>query len=46
MTKLNDGAVIELNTPPKVTTYYKVDDKIYIQVYARVLIQRLKSMDN
>lgn len=40
VTKLNDGAAIELTTPPKGKTYYKVDGKCYVKVYARVLIKR------
>lgn len=40
VTKLNDGAAIELAKPPKGKTYYKVDGKIYVKVYARVLIKR------
>jgi hypothetical protein len=40
VTKLNDGAAIELANPPKGKTYYKVDGKIYVKVYARVLIKR------
>lgn len=39
VTKLNDGATLELKTPPNSQTYYKVDKKIYIQLYARVLIK-------
>lgn len=40
VSKLNDGATIELTTIPEHDTYYKVDDKIYTQVYARVLIRK------
>lgn len=38
VTKLNDGATIELSETPD-DTYYIVDDKMYQQVYARVLIK-------
>ena len=38
VTKLNDGATIELSEVPE-DTYYIVDDKMYQQVYARVLIK-------
>lgn len=40
VTKLNDGAAIQLMTPPTGKTYYKVDGKYYVKVYARVLIKR------
>ncbi|MCF2502577.1 adenine-specific methyltransferase EcoRI family protein [Dyadobacter sp. CY107] len=40
VTKLNDGATIKLNSAPKDKTYYVVDDKYYVQMYARVLIKR------
>jgi hypothetical protein len=39
VTKLNDGATIELSSPPNDQTFYIVDNKNYIQVYARVLIK-------
>lgn len=42
VTKLNDGAVLEVTTPPKGKTYYKVDGKIYIQTYPRILIRKKK----
>ena len=42
VTKLNDGAVLEVKTPPDGKTYYKVDGKIYIQTYPRILIQKKK----
>ena len=42
VSKLNDGATIELDDAPKGETYYEVDGKYYTQVYARVLIRRLK----
>ena len=42
VTKLNDGAVLEVQTPPLGKTYYKVDGKIYIQTYPRILIRKIK----
>ena len=41
VTKLNDGATLVLDTPPENETYYKVGGKLYTQVYARILIQRI-----
>ena len=39
VTKLNDGPVIKVQSiPPK--TYYKVNDNIFIQKYARILIRK------
>lgn len=43
VTKLNDGAVLHHTERPSNETYYIVDDKFYTQVYARVLIKRMKS---
>lgn len=40
VTKLNDGAVLEVQTPPQGKTYYKVDGKMYIQTYPRILIRK------
>jgi hypothetical protein len=40
VTKLNDGAVLQLASPPKNTTYYMVDGGIYIQTYPRILIKK------
>lgn len=40
VTKLNDGAVLEISTPPDGKTYYKVDGKKYIQTYPRILIRK------
>ncbi len=42
VSKLNDGSVIELLSPPTSTTYYIVDEKYYIQTYARILIRKKK----
>ena len=42
VSKLNDGSVLELSTPPVSGTYYIVDGKYYIQTYARILIRRKK----
>ncbi len=40
VTKLNDGAVLEVPKPPFGKTYYKVDGKLYIQTYPRILIRK------
>lgn len=40
VTKLNDGAVIEIDGPLEDETYYIVDGKYYKQMYARVLIRK------
>ncbi|MBQ6062750.1 MAG: DNA methyltransferase, partial [Prevotella sp.] len=40
VTKLNDGAVLEVSKPPFGKTYYKVDGKLYIQTYPRILIRK------
>lgn len=40
VTKLNDGATLELSEPLKNKTYYIVDGKMYKQLYARVLIRK------
>lgn len=39
VTKLNDGAAIQVEIPPANKTYYEVDDKLFIKTYARVLIR-------
>ena len=39
VTKLNDGPVLEVSEPPKGKTYYVVDEKYYVQAYARILIR-------
>ena len=39
VTKLNDGATIELSEVPDGETYYIVNEKMYQQLYARVLIK-------
>lgn len=41
VTKLNDGATIELPSAPKGETYYIVGNKYYQQLYARILIRHL-----
>lgn len=41
MSKLNDGASLKVESPPKGKTYYKVGDDCFIQTYPRMLI-RLK----
>lgn len=40
VTKLNDGATLKCDTPPSNKTYYIVDNKYYVQMYARILIKR------
>ena len=42
VTKLNDGATLRLAAPPSGQTYYIVDGRYYIQLYARVLIKHRK----
>lgn len=39
VSKLNDGATLNLSAPPGGETYYIVGSKIYIQRYARILIK-------
>lgn len=39
--KLNDGAVLLCQEIPEDDTYYMVDGKYYIQLYARVLIKNV-----
>jgi len=41
VTKLNDGPAIMVSTPPVGETYYIVDEKFYVQKYARILIRRI-----
>jgi Adenine-specific methyltransferase EcoRI len=41
--KLNDGAVLRVNAPPKGKTYYTVGNKFYMQFYPRILIRRKAS---
>ena len=38
VTKLNDGAAIEVVEPPSGKTYYEVDCKRYVKTYARAII--------
>jgi len=40
VSKLNDGATLKLREPPIGKTYYVVNNEIFIQLYARVLIKR------
>ncbi len=40
VTKLNDGPVIKVDTPPSGRTYYKVGDECFVQLYSRILIRR------
>jgi len=44
VSKLNDGATLKIKTPPKSKTYYIVDDELFIQLYARILIKRKGAM--
>ena len=39
VTKLNDGAVVELEVLPGDKVYYEVDGKYYTQLYSRILIR-------
>lgn len=43
VTKLNDGAALQVETPPKGQTYYIVGDHFYTKFYARILIKRKAS---
>ena len=40
VSKLNDGAALEVDSPPKGKTYYEVGGKKYVQTYPRILIRR------
>lgn len=39
VSKLNDGPSLEVEVPPVGKTYYMVDGKSYVQLYARVLVR-------
>lgn len=39
VTKLNDGPVLKVSSPPIGKTYYIVDGEYYVQAYARILIR-------
>lgn len=39
VTKLNDGAAIKIEVPPKGKTYYDVDGELFVKTYARVLVR-------
>ena len=43
VTKLNDGAVLSVKSPPERKTYYVIDGQYYVQTYPRVLIRRKRS---
>lgn len=43
VTKLNDGATLELDQPPSNETYYIVDGKYFKQLYARIIIRHRKA---
>ncbi len=40
VSKLNDGATIKVDVPPKGKTYYIVNDEYFIQLYARIIIKQ------
>lgn len=40
VTKLNDGAVLRVDTPPVGETYYTVNGCFYVQTYPRVIIRK------
>lgn len=40
VTKLNDGAVLRVKTPPANKTYYEVEGKFFVALYPRILIRR------
>ena len=40
VTKLNDGPVLKILTPPDGEMYYKVGKELFVQAYARILIRR------
>lgn len=42
VSKLNDGPALKIDKPPMGKTYYQVGNDIFVQAYARVLIQRRK----
>ncbi len=44
VSKLNDGATLELAEPPVGKTYYIVDGKYYEQLYTRILIKHRKAV--
>ena len=39
VTKLNDGAVLKIDTPPRGATYYEIGNDKFIQTYPRILIR-------
>jgi hypothetical protein len=45
VSKLNDGATLELAEPPKSKTYYIVGGKYYEQLYTRILIKHRKAAE-
>ena len=45
VTKLNDGAVVEVKNPPDGKTYYKIGEKKYLQTYPRLLVRFKKAGD-
>lgn len=45
VSKLNDGAVLKVTSPPIGKTYYTVDLDVFIQTYPRILIRRVRSLN-
>lgn len=43
VTKLNDGAVLKVKSPPQGKTYYEVGKQIFVQTYPRILIRQRKA---
>lgn len=42
VSKLNDGAVVKIETPPTSKTYYVVNGEFYVQQYKRIFIRHKK----
>lgn len=42
VSKLNDGAAIKVSSPPTGSTYYIVDQEIFVQKYKRIFIRHRK----
>lgn len=40
VSKLNDGATLKVEKPPRGKTYYMVGDEYFVQLYPRILIRR------
>lgn len=39
VTKLNDGATVKISSAPTDKTYYSVENELFLQMYARILIK-------